>query len=804
MTRRDLVRTTLGAVAAGGAMPLLAAEDPSVRSAGRKIRFVSIGTGIRGCDLLRSARQVPSGVLVGIADLYDMHQQAGKEAYGADVPTMRDYRSLLDRKDVDAVIVAVTDHQHRRVVLDAVAAGKDVYCEKPMSHTVADGLEMVKAVQLGKRVFECGSQRVSSIVYKKAAEIYASGRLGEIHYIEGHCDRNSPSGAWVYPIAPDATPQSIDWAAFLRDAPERPFDPVRFFRWRCFSDYGEGVAGDLFVHLLSGIQCVTGINAVPSRASSSGSLTHFHDGRDFPDLLATLYDYPGVTVNLHCNQNNEAGEPISFYGKDATMVINGTTLTATVPTITTTAGKYNTVNFWMYWNGNIATVPAPFGFSSYTLYFPSATCFGFDMGAAGGYGFNPTTANIVNKWVMVTAFFYNGYYTSNSLLYINGTQVKSLTQCQGSAGTATASSSLRLGSWGGAIGHSFMQNSGSLANFQVYNSLLTPTQIQQLYIQGISGVPVSTNSLAGWWPLNGDASEVNYVRDSALTYPVATPLSPIPGVLSCTSSLVCGGNTIPELFLGYMPLASQGGAQTGYFDGVSTDVRINSLKHAPAITSSGGSVTLAAWAYSLDLNAGFRPIISYNEYNTPRLMLAYDSYCGSADVLSILYLSGTVDFDDCLPPAITTNTWIFYAVTYNGAGGKAVTYEGVGGKLYSDSVSYYSLYGNTIPANPPIDLGSSGGWYGGISNVQVYSAALSANQMRTLYYQGIDGMPFLGNLIGWWPLNGNANDSSGNGDVTWLQTGLTFPSIQGTYDSPGLSTVASPANEWQAIGLANT
>jgi hypothetical protein len=444
------------------------------------------------------------------------------------------------------------------------------------------------------------------------------------------------------------------------------------------------------------------------------------------------------------------------------------------------------------------------------------------MGAAGGYGFNPTTANIVNKWVMVTAVFYNGYYTSNSLLYINGTQVKSLTQCQGSAGTATASSSLRLGSWGGAIGHSFMQNSGSLANFQVYNSLLTPSQIQQLYIQGISGVPVSTNSLAGWWPLNGDASEgsgnsdatttnaisyvplVNYVRDSALTYPVATPLSPIPGVLSCTSSLVCGGNTIPELFLGYMPLASQGGAQTGYFDGVSTDVRINSLKHAPAITSSGGSVTLAAWAYSLDLNAGFRPIISYNEYNTPRLMLAYDSYCGSADVLSILYLSGTVDFDDCLPPAITTNTWIFYAVTYNGAGGKAVTYEGVGGKLYSDSVSYYSLYGNTIPANPPIDLGSSGGWYGGISNVQVYSAALSANQMRTLYYQGIDGMPFLGNLIGWWPLNGNANDSSGNGDVTWLQTGLTFPSIQGTYDSPGLSTVASPANEWQAIGLANT
>jgi predicted dehydrogenase len=323
-----LVRTTAGALAGGTAM-LVAAQEPSGRPAGRQIRLVSIGTGIRGCDLLRSARQVPAGVLVGIADLYDMHRQAGKEAYGADVPTTRDYRSLLDRKDVDAVIVAVTDHQHRRVVLDAVAAGKDVYCEKPMSHNVADGFEMVKAVQSGKRIFQCGSQRVSSIVYKKAAEIYASGRLGEIHYIEGRCDRNSPSGAWVYPIAPDATPQSIDWETYLRDAPARPFDAVRFFRWRCFSDYGEGVAGDLYVHLLSGIQCVSGINAIPGRAFSSGSLTHFNDGRDFPDLLATVYDYPGVTVNLHCNQNNEAGEAITFYGKEATLAINGNAITVT-------------------------------------------------------------------------------------------------------------------------------------------------------------------------------------------------------------------------------------------------------------------------------------------------------------------------------------------------------------------------------------------------------------------------------------------------------------------------------------------
>jgi len=331
ISRRDFVRLGAGAMAAGAAAKSIALE-PEVLAAQtaqteRKIRFVSIGTGIRGCDLLRSARKVESGVCVGIADLYDMHRKAGAEAWGADVPTTRDYRELLNRKDVDAVIVAVADFQHRRVVLDCVAAGKDVYCEKPMSHNVADGLAMVKAVQEGKRVFEAGSQRVSNTVVKKAAEIYKSGRLGEVTSIEAHTDRNSPSGAWVYPIAPDASAETIDWKTWLRDAPDRPFDAARFFRWRCFAEYGEGVAGDLFVHLLSGMQCVTGINAIPERAYSTGSLTHFKDGRDFPDLLATLYDYPGVRVNMHCNQNNAAGDITIFYGKEATMTINGNTLT---------------------------------------------------------------------------------------------------------------------------------------------------------------------------------------------------------------------------------------------------------------------------------------------------------------------------------------------------------------------------------------------------------------------------------------------------------------------------------------------
>lgn len=333
ISRRDFVRLGAGAAAAGAAASawsqksiVLPSEMPPATS--RKIRFVSIGTGIRGCDLLRSAARVPNGECVGTADLYTMHRKAGVEAYGKDIPTAADYRSLLDRKDVDAVIVAVADFQHRRVVLDCVDAGKDVYCEKPMSHNVADGLAMLDAIQKNKRIFQAGSQRVSSPVVKKAAEIVKAGRLGEITFIEGHTDRNGDSGAWVYPIAPDASPETIDWKTWLRDAPDRPFDAARFFRWRCWADYGEGVAGDLFVHILSGMQAVTGINAVPNRAMSMGSLTHFNDGRDFPDLLATNYDYNGVTVSLHCNQNNDAdGDTTTFYGREGTLTLGWSNLT---------------------------------------------------------------------------------------------------------------------------------------------------------------------------------------------------------------------------------------------------------------------------------------------------------------------------------------------------------------------------------------------------------------------------------------------------------------------------------------------
>src|ERR1700733_2836498 len=211
-----------------GKMTLL--EPAALWGAGRtvapsdRVRFASIGTGTRGCELLAASLDVPGIECVAVCDLYDSRHEAAQETVQKQVSATRNYKEILDRKDIDAVIVAVPDHQHRRIVVDACAAGKDVYCEKPMSHTVEDGFAMVEAVHKENRIMQVGSQRVSSIVYEKARDLYANGARGDVFFIEGSSDRNSPSGARVYPIPPDASEQTIDWNAFLVAAPQRPFD----------------------------------------------------------------------------------------------------------------------------------------------------------------------------------------------------------------------------------------------------------------------------------------------------------------------------------------------------------------------------------------------------------------------------------------------------------------------------------------------------------------------------------------------------------------------------------------------------
>jgi len=346
-TRRDFIRVGSGAVATGAAVkftllepkPLWASPRPPAPS--DTVRFASIGTGVRGCELLQASTRVPGIECVAACDLYDSRHIAAQEAVNKKVPTTRNYKEILDRKDVDAVIIAVADHQHRRVFVDACAAGKDIYCEKPMSHTVEDGFAMIEAAQKANRIVQIGSQRVSSIVYARAKEIYDSGKLGEVCHVEAHWDRNSPSGAWVYPIPPDASEQTIDWNEFLYNAPKRPFSPERFFRWRCFTDYGEGLPGDLFVHAISGIHFVTGTNMAAKRAQSVGGLFRFKDGRDFPDLIETFYDYPNFRSYLRCNLNNDQGDFIGFYGTKGTLTLQGLTLTYTPQDTTPKPEEYS-------------------------------------------------------------------------------------------------------------------------------------------------------------------------------------------------------------------------------------------------------------------------------------------------------------------------------------------------------------------------------------------------------------------------------------------------------------------------------
>ena len=329
ITRRDFVRLGTAALAAGAAVKTTLLEPAALwaeEMPAAGIRFASIGLGVRGYEVLKAALQSKGATCVGVSDLYEGRLRLGREVV-PNVPTTANYKELLDRMDIDAVFVAVPDHLHRRIVIDACSAGKDVYCEKPMSHNVEDGFEMIAAAQRYKRMMQVGSQRVSSVAYIKAREIYNSGKLGDVYEIQAHSDRNSPSGAWVYPIPADASEKTIQWAGFNQDAKEHPYDPVRFFRWRCFKDYGEGLAGDLFVHLISGIQFITGTNAPPIRAHASGGLYHFKDGREFPDLIQTLYEYPNMQAYLRCNLNNEAGEAIVFYGNKGTMTVSGNSVT---------------------------------------------------------------------------------------------------------------------------------------------------------------------------------------------------------------------------------------------------------------------------------------------------------------------------------------------------------------------------------------------------------------------------------------------------------------------------------------------
>src|SRR5437667_7268806 len=328
-TRRQFLQKTAGTAGALAVSRNILIEPAHIPSAleaavpaSERLRFGIIGVGIQGSGLLANAITFPGVECVADADLYDGSHTLAREIAGAKIKTTRKYQELLDDKEIDCLIAAVPDHWHKQVVVDAVNAGKDIYCEKTMAHTPADGIAVVAAYKKTGRIVQIGSQRVSSVICAKAKELLAQGLIGDLNLVEGSLGRNDACGAWEYPPPTDASATTIDWETWQGTVPKVAFNANIFARWRCWKEYGTGVAGDLLVHLVSGMMYVLGINEPPKRAMASGGILRWNDGRNMPDVHCTLFEYGQNPVYMRLNLGTETPEAYRFMGSKGILDIS--------------------------------------------------------------------------------------------------------------------------------------------------------------------------------------------------------------------------------------------------------------------------------------------------------------------------------------------------------------------------------------------------------------------------------------------------------------------------------------------------
>jgi predicted dehydrogenase len=233
------------------------------------------------------------------------------------------WKELIHADDVDAVIIATPDHWHAEMAIEAARAGKHIYLEKPLSLTVAETHAVEQAVRENNVVFQLGHQNRQIESNIKAKEIIDRNILGKITKVECYTNRNSPNGAWVYDLHPEANESTIDWKQFLGPAPDHPFSAERFFRWRCWWDYSTGLTGDLFTHEYDVINMVLDLG-IPHSAVASGGIYFFKDGRTVPDVLQVSYEYPDRDLNLHYSASLASSKQRSktFFGHDASMELS--------------------------------------------------------------------------------------------------------------------------------------------------------------------------------------------------------------------------------------------------------------------------------------------------------------------------------------------------------------------------------------------------------------------------------------------------------------------------------------------------
>jgi predicted dehydrogenase len=314
-TRRDFIKqTALGAA-------FLAYPTAKILGANDRVRVAMIGVGGRGQELLQQVLKVPNVQLVAMADVYTRrHEEAEKLSPG--IQTLDDHRRLLDRKDIDGVIVASPLHIHARHFLDALGAGKDLYSEKTMTWSIPEAERCLAAAKQSDRVVQIGLQHESSGALADSKAWIKAGMVGKVTQVESWMSRNTPHGKaqWVRPVPSDCTAQNVNWSAFLNGRPDQPFDPYKFINWRLYWEFSGGNITENMVHQIAWIMSALDL-PVPAAAYMTGGVFSEKDGREVPDTIAVSLDFPNDLVvtwqSTFSNSHFGLGEHI--LGSDGTI-----------------------------------------------------------------------------------------------------------------------------------------------------------------------------------------------------------------------------------------------------------------------------------------------------------------------------------------------------------------------------------------------------------------------------------------------------------------------------------------------------
>lgn len=289
-TRRDFTKTMVLA----GASTALGATRAA--GANERVRIGCIGLGNRGDQVLDAFLTHPETEIVALCDLSPVYMDFASKKAGGSPRQYKDYRQLLDRKDIDAVVVATPDHWHALQTVHACQAGKDVYVEKPLSLCVDEGRRIVEAVRKHNRVCQVGIHRRSVELCREAADFVRGGGLGKVTAARAfHIQNEWPNGIGDPPNG--EPPPDFDWDAWLGPAPRRPYNRNRtFYRFRWFYDYSGGQVTNFGVHYLDFIQWALGADAPLSVTALGGKPAGTHDNREIPDTLEAIWQYPGGTL----------------------------------------------------------------------------------------------------------------------------------------------------------------------------------------------------------------------------------------------------------------------------------------------------------------------------------------------------------------------------------------------------------------------------------------------------------------------------------------------------------------------------